>query len=225
MSPSPISQAQSPERVFPLIRRISARVTPVLAATPISANQVTVASLLFGLACNWAMMQGGWTWTASGAALLFVSYVLDNCDGEIARLKDQCTEFGDRFDTFVDWVVHAGFFAALGIGANAGSGEVLWLWLGWIAAAGATLNYFIGLLIDARRGGAEIADETPDKEPETKGEWIIFIFRELSRADFCFIVLALAALDLTWVLLPLGAVGAQVYWATQLIRGAGEYHV
>ncbi len=36
---------------------------------------------------------------------------------------------------------------------------------------------------------------------------------------------ALAALDLIWVLLPLGAVGAQVYWVTRFIRGAGEYHV
>ena len=225
MSLSPIERAQSPERMFPLIRRISARVTPVLAATPISANQITAASLLFGLACNWAMMQGGQTWTVIGAVLLFVSYVLDNCDGEIARLKDQCSEFGDRFDTFVDWVVHAGFFAALGIGANAGSGEAVWLWLGLIAAAGATLNYFIGLFIESRRGGAEAADETPDKEPETRWEWVVFFFRELSRADFCFIVLALAALDLTWVLLPLGAVGAQAYWVTRFIHGAGEYHV
>lgn len=211
--------------MFPLIRWVSARVTPALAATPLTANQVTAASLLFGLACNWAIMQGGWTWTATGAALLFVSYVLDNCDGEIARLKGQCTDFGRRFDSFVDWVVHAGFFAALGIGANAGSGEVIWLWLGWIAAAGATLNYFVGFFIEARQGGALTADEAPGKEPVTRGEWIVYFFRELTRADFCFIVLALASLDLTWVLLPVGAVGAQVYWATQFIRGAGEYHV
>ena len=214
-----------PERVFPLIRWVSACLTPAFAATPISANQITAASLLFGLASIGAFMQGGWFWTATGAALFFVNYALDNTDGEIARLKDQCSEFGDRFDTFVDWVVHAGFFAALGIGANAESGEAVWLWLGWIAAAGASLNYFIGLFIEARWGGAEAEDETPEKEPETKGEWIVFFFRELSRADFCFIVLALAALDLTWVLLPLGAVGAQVYWATQFIRGAGDHHV
>ena len=225
MSPSPNDQAHLPARVFPLIRWVSARVTPALAATPITANQVTAASLLFGLACNWAMMRGSQTWTMSGAVLLVVCYVLDNCDGEIARLKDQCTEFGDRFDTFVDWVVHAGFFAALGIGANAGSGEAVWLWLGWIAAAGATLNYFISLLLGARHDGTEAADETPGKEPETKREWVVFFFRELARADFCFIVLALAALDLTWVLLPLGAVGAQVYWAARFIRGTGEYHV
>ena len=218
MPPSQIMQAQWPERMFPLIRWVSARVTPALAATPITANQVTAASLLFGLACSWAMMQGGWAWEMAGAVLLVVCYVFDNCDGEIARLKDQCTEFGERLDTFVDWVVHAGFFAALGFGAAAGTGEAVWLWLGWIAAAGATLNYVIGLFIEARRGG----DLSPSRNPKIKGEGVVYFFRELARADFCFIVLALVAFDVTWVLLPVSAVGAQVYWATHFIRGASE---
>ena len=34
-----------------------------------------------------------------------MTYVLDNCDGEIARLKDQCSTFGMWFDTLVDWIV------------------------------------------------------------------------------------------------------------------------
>jgi phosphatidylglycerophosphate synthase len=225
MTPSPIGPVKFPDRKFPMIRWVSALVTPLLAATPLTANQVTAVSLLFGLASIGAFMQGGWPWTAGGAVLLFVSYVLDNCDGELARLKDQCSEFGDRFDTFVDWVVNASFFAALGIGATAGSGEAHWMWLGWAAAGGATLNYFIGLYLESRQGASEAVDETPDKEPETRKEWVIFFFRELARADFCFIVLALAALDLTWVLLPTGAVGAQVYWATQFIRSVRGYHV
>ena len=56
-------------------------------------------------------------------------------------------------------------------------------------------------------------------------EWGVFVFRELFRADFCFIVLALTLVDLTWLLLPAGAVGSQVYWATQLVEGADEFHV
>ena len=42
---------------------------------------------------------------------------------------------------------------------------------------------------------------------------------------FCFIVLGLALFDLTWVLLPAGAVGAQVYWAALFIRNVNEFHV
>ena len=38
------------------------------------------------------------------------------CDGEIARIKDQCSYFGMRYDSFVDFIVHVAFFACLGIG-------------------------------------------------------------------------------------------------------------
>ena len=61
--------------------------------------------------------------------------------------------------------------------------------------------------------------------PRGRREWIIYVFRELSRADFCFIVLALAVFDLTWVLLPVAAAGAHAYWVFRFARGAGQYHV
>ena len=41
---------------------------------------------------------------------------------------------------------------------------------------------------------------------------LIDAFRELARADFWLIVLALALADWMRYLLPLAAVGAQVYW-------------
>ena len=37
--------------------------------------------------------------------------------------------------------------------------------------------------------------------------------------------LVMAVFDLTWVLLPAGAIGAQVYWLLRLVGGAGDYHV
>ena len=42
---------------------------------------------------------------------------------------------------------------------------------------------------------------------------------------FCFIVLALALFDLTWLLLPAGAICSQVYWIAQFVRGAREFNV
>ena len=219
-----------PENLLPLIRHLSVRVTPLLARLPFSANQITAASLLFGLACAWCMGQGGRWWAVLGGVFLLVDYVLDNCDGEIARLKGQTSEFGKFFDSFVDWVVHACFFAALGIGVAAATGGTLWLWLGWIAAAGSTINYFAGFFFDAHdraRGKAEsgirVAPQDAGK-PATRTEWLVFAFRELARSDFCFLVLFLAAFDATWILLPAGAIGAQVYWASQFVDRAREFH-
>ncbi|MDH5748914.1 MAG: CDP-alcohol phosphatidyltransferase family protein [Rhodospirillales bacterium] len=222
-----------PDTLFPMVRHLSYRVTPALAKTPISANQVTSLSLVCGLVCNGMFLVGETAWGIVGALFFVVTYILDNCDGEIARLKDQCSAFGMRYDSFVDWIVHSSFFPALGIGVHSATGNEVWLWLGWIGGAGGTFNYAVGFWVEARnrREKAESYDETGREavenshRPENLGEWLLFAFRELSRADFCFIVLALAVFDLTWLLLPLGAVGAQAYWITQFARRAREFHV
>lgn len=224
----------APDTLFPLIRHLSVRLTPLLARLPVSANQITLASLVLGLGCAWAMTGQGAAMALTGGVMLVLCYLLDNCDGEIARMKDQCTAFGAFFDTFVDWIVHAAFFAALGVGVTVATGNHLWLWLGWIAAAGCTINYGIGLVDDWRqsRVGAGSANDSaggdaPPPPPRPVGwrQGAVYIFRELFRADFCFMVLGLAFFDALWLLLPLGAVGAQAFWAMQLIKGARDYHV
>ncbi len=218
---------------FPLVRHLSVHATPVLAKLPVHANHITAVSLLAGLAGGLCMMQGDRTWGIIGGVLLVVCYVLDNCDGEIARLKNQCSRLGMHFDDFVDTAVHTFFFAALGVGIKKTTGQDAWLWLGWIAAAGCALNYLAGFIIDARdRAADEGADGSPDREAADQGpaprgprEWVVFAFRKLTRADFCFIVLVLALFDLTWVLLPAAAAGAHVYWALRFVRGASQFRV
>jgi phosphatidylglycerophosphate synthase len=206
---------------LPLIRQVSTRVTPWLARTPLSANQVTALSLVLGLGAVWGAAENR---PVLAALLLVAAYVLDNCDGEIARLKNQTSAFGRFFDSFVDWIVHAALFAGLGIGASRSLGGDLWLWLGWTAFAGATLNYAIGQYFDFTRPRPDRAPEESPK-PQSAGEWLLFAFRELSRADFCFLFLALALFDLAWLLVPAGAIGAQVYWATQFLAAARRFHV
>jgi len=213
-----------PPTLFPLVRHLSARTTPLLAQLPITANQITALSLVAGGACVWAAAQPGQVWALGCGALLVICYVLDNCDGEIAVLKDQCSEFGAQFDTFVDWVVHAGFFAALGMGTAEATGEAIWLWMGGFGAAGGTINYFLGLWLDGRKQTSEQPSPEPE-QPNGWKQWSVYIFRELFRADFCFIVLLLAVFDSVWWLLPAGAIGAQVYWISQLVSGARNYHV
>jgi phosphatidylglycerophosphate synthase len=205
---------------FPLIRHISRPVTEVLARLPVSTNQVTAVSLGFGLGAAWAASLGSWVGGVAASALMIGAYVLDNCDGEIARLKNQCSRFGMYFDSFVDWIVHTVFFWGLGVGTAAAMGEQLWNWLGLVAAAGGTINYVLGFVLE---GGQ--SPPASLHRPETAADWAVLIFRELTRADFCFIVLALALFDVLWLLLPAGAVGAHVYWVTALFKRAREFHV
>jgi len=216
-----------PERLFPLIRHISYPASRALARLPITPNQITLASLVAALLAAWGYMQGTYGWAVAGGLALSVSYLLDNADGEVARLKGMQSRFGEYFDTFVDWLAHAAFFVGLGMGVRAAGGGDIWLWMGGIAAAGGTINYGLGIYLDRRQGDS--ADKAPDQPttPEIRGlaDWLVYAFRELSRADFCFIALALSLADLHWLLLPAGAIGAQVYWLTAFVRGARRHHV
>ena len=213
---------------FPVVRHLSGVVTPYLMRFPLTPNQITTASLIAGMAGNVGVTIGGQWGHIVGALLLIVCYVLDNCDGEIARLKNLSSPFGAKYDSFVDWIVHATFFVALGTGAWLGGGEIVSLWLGWIAGIGATINYCLGLFLDRLDSDRRIEADPPSPPPSTLPRWLdlaVLFFRELTRADFCFIVLLLALMDELWVLLPLAAVGSQVYWIMQLLPGARRHHV
>lgn len=226
--------AAAPRRMlFPLVRHLSDRLTAVLLPLPVSPNQVTAASLATGLGCAVCFAFGSQSLALTGAALLIASYILDNCDGDIARAKKLHSKFGHYFDSVTDWLVDTTFFLGLGIGTTVASGRQLWLWLGAIAAVGATVSYVLEMRHDLRvaretaaQGGK--ADAAPDADKPLPLNWkeaVVYAFRELSRADFCFIVLVLAAFDVTWILLPAGAIGAQVYWLSSLVVGWRRFHV
>ena len=108
-----------PTTVFPLVRHLSHRATGWLARTPITPNQITLGALLTGLGAAGCLMIAGQASAVLAGLLLIVSYTLDNCDGEIARMKDMQSRFGAIFDTTTDAVVHAGLFAGLAIGTVA----------------------------------------------------------------------------------------------------------
>ena len=60
------------------------------------------------------------------------------------------SDWGAHFDDFVDWLVDSAFFAALGYGTWQVTGESLWAWLGAAAAIGATIDYVIDIVLNAR---------------------------------------------------------------------------
>lgn len=209
--------------IFPVVRYLSSYATPVLMRLPVSANQVTAASMVLGLGCALCLALNAYV---SAALLLVGAYVLDNCDGEIARGKNQCSEFGKRFDSFVDWIVHITFFLGLGYGVAAQRQSEIWAWLGYAAAIGGTINYAFGQYLESKDAKAAAGKPPqPHHQPQSLFEWTVFIFRELTRADFCFLVLILSLTDALWFLLPAGAIGAQVYWGLQFLAFARRFHV
>ena len=218
-----------PAQLFPLTRHLSYRLTPFLLRFPITPNQVTALSLLAGLAGAACFAMGEWRWGVAGGLLLILCYTLDNCDGEIARVKNLSSAWGAHFDDVVDWSVDSAFFVALGYGTWSATDQIFWLWFGVAAAVGATIDYGIDLVLYAKAQKDPEARSREDeasepKKPENFIDWLIYIFHKLSRADFCVIVAVLALFDVAWILLPLGAIGAQVYWITDLFDRARGWH-
>ena len=165
--------ARGQKLIFPLVRHVSGWVTPLLLMTPISANGVSVLSLLIGIAAGWLLMEGSYVSILQAAGLIVVSYVLDNCDGEVARARGQASAFGEALDDFADWIVHAVFFFGLGYGHAEISGENVWFWLGNIAAVGATINYFIGQYLTILERRREVQEEDGNLQEKDEEEDIL----------------------------------------------------
>lgn len=220
-----------PRHLFPLIRHLSCRVTPLLVGVPVTPNQVTLASIAIGLAGAACFMQGNILTGLLGALLLVVSYVLDSVDGELARIRETTSRFGDRLAEVGGWLVHATLFIAFGMVAKERTGNALWLIFAYAAAAGATANLVVALLL---KGDPVVPASTTDAartvgpaELWTDVSWkdrAVFVLRELMHQDFCFLVVVLAVVDRAWILLPALAVGAQVYWLAGLYRRAVSFH-
>lgn len=219
----------APTQLFPLVRHLSYRLTPILLKTSITPNQITSISLLLGLLCAVCFISGNYVAGIIGALLMTTSYTFDNCDGEVARIKNMSSEFGAKFDDMADWMVDASFFAALGYGTSQVMEQPYWFWFGCAAAAGAFIDYVVDLIYHAKNEEKEDAKTREEqasepKQPEDTLDWLIYIFHKLSRADFCIIVLVLALFNITWILLPFAAIGAQAYWITDLFERARGYH-
>ena len=183
-------------------------------------------SLGFGLAAGIACLKGDYFSILTGALLFLICYVLDNCDGEIARLKDMRSIFGMRYDTFVDWLVHTVFFIGLGWGATSATGQPWWLWAGIVAGFGGSVNYALELYQNKTKLHASQLshEDSSPKDDDSKMDGFVLNARVI-RSDFCFIVLILSLAGVLWYLLPPAAIGAQIYWCLQFTRSARRWKI
>ena len=110
-----------------LHRRLSRPVTRAAIALGITPNQLSVASLLVGLAAAWCFWLGTPVATMAGLLVYVVAVVLDHADGEVARLTLAESRLGEWLDILVDTLVHATMVIAMGLTAErtAGGGALL----------------------------------------------------------------------------------------------------
>lgn len=125
-----------------LNRPISTRITRHLLKTNITPNRISVFS--FGLSMLGALffLLGGYINLVIGAILAHVSSVIDGCDGEIARLKFQATEFGGWFDAVLDRYADAFLLFGLTFYVYFTNSNPLFLTIGFLAIIGTFMNSY-----------------------------------------------------------------------------------
>lgn len=163
-APRPLVLDEPLDRWFS--RPIARLVVPLLARTPLTANQVTGLAALVGVASGVAL---GLRQGVAFAALTAVFVVLDCCDGQLARLKGGGGLLGRVIDGLGDYVTAIAIHLGLIVWLSHAEG-----WLGavlWGGAAGASMAWtaflldkykhrYKGQVDDLSRLEAEIAAHT-----------------------------------------------------------------
>lgn len=129
-------------------RRLSIKISAYLAQYNVSPNLITLASFILAVLSGIFFFFGGYQNILVGGITAQLSSILDGCDGEIARLKFRCSDFGkwlDRvLDRYSDGFIILGMTHALWLSTK---NEYLWL-IGFLALTGTYLNSYTAVMYD-----------------------------------------------------------------------------
>lgn len=97
-------------------RLISIYITKLFLYTPITANQVTILSLVVGAIAVWLFTDGSYWKSITGAVLFLCYHILDLVDGEVARYRGSSSTSGMFLDEFGHLLLNISVFAAISLG-------------------------------------------------------------------------------------------------------------
>lgn len=112
-----------------LFRPLAFGLVRLLRPTPVTPNQLTLASLVLGVmsgACYW---QGTAGWLLVGAGLLFLTNLVDCADGMLARVRGGGSLTGYLFDGLVDYTTNASVLIGMLHGLHVQGVAARWIWL------------------------------------------------------------------------------------------------
>jgi len=204
-------------------RRVSIPISRQLIKTRITPNMVSLFTLGLSLVAGAFFAFGGYWNCLIGAVLGVWGSILDGCDGEIARLKLQVSDFGCWLDTICDYLYYFVTFAGVTIGVLRTKGNPSLA--GWSIAifAGAILTFFIAGIGRKRLSGDRPEQYLERWQKNAERQSAGLFVRMARQTEFivrrCFLpywILVLALLNLTPTLIYMAAIGANVAWMISL---------
>ncbi|MBI4473113.1 MAG: CDP-alcohol phosphatidyltransferase family protein [Acidobacteria bacterium] len=113
-----------------------------LSHTPVTPNMVTFSGWISAALSGYAFAQGYWSAYVLGAVLYFVTVLIDEIDGMLARLTFRESAFGCWLETFVDYGSYIFVFGGMTAGLYRQSGFA-WLVAGILLLAGTMMSFAV----------------------------------------------------------------------------------
>lgn len=125
-----------------LNRPISLRISKLLLKTGITPNQISVLSTIIGLVGTSFFFNGEYFYLILGGIIIHIHSIVDECDGEVARLKLRQSKYGGWLDSVLDRYVDAAIILGLVYGYWSINGDItIWI-IGFFALIGSFLNSY-----------------------------------------------------------------------------------
>lgn len=204
-------------------RRISIPISRQLIKFPITPNMVSGFTLGVSFLAGVSYALGGYWNTLLGAVLSVCASILDGCDGEVARLKLQATDFGCWLETACDYLYYLFIFAGMTIGLVRASGSsAYWAW-GALLLFGAATTILLAWFERSRLSGKHPEQFLAvwQKKAESRlSNPLLYLGRKcefiIRRCFLPYALFAFALFNLNWLAFYMTAIGANIAWIISL---------
>jgi phosphatidylglycerophosphate synthase len=187
-------------------RPLGRPLSKLLVHTQILPNQVSIVSILIGVASAWFFAAGNFV---AGALIFQLCAIIDCVDGDLARALFKQSRLGKWLDLGGDQVVHFSVFAAIGIGVARTDPSVRALALGGSAALGVLLCF--AMVVRALR--VPVARRSP---------LLNKLLDATANRDFSVLLLMLALWGRMDLFLWMAGIGIHVFWMALFALQAGR---
>jgi uncharacterized protein (TIRG00374 family) len=204
-------------------RRISIPISRQLIKFPITPNMVSLFTLGISFMSGVFFAFGGYQNMLAGAILSLFASILDGCDGEVARLKLQESDFGCWLETICDYLYYLFIFAGMTIGLVRSSGTRSYLVWGGLLLFGAVMSFLVtGLQRHRLTAGRpeQLLTIWQTQAASRRSNPFLYIGRHtefiVRRCFLPYALLFFALFSIIQVAFILSAVGANIVWLIAL---------